>query len=208
MLVYIAVPYRDIGDQYPAETVAELVANEGNIPVMPFIDIGRANKLSPDTIYGKSIAHQGILARCDAILLHPKWREDEGTCQLEKYARETGIWIYSYPEIPAKHPTEIQAPVQSEKFMEIIMNMYRVQLKKNADYSPANILGTGEIGLVTRLWDKMARLMNLSGFEIKIDEARYVAPRHASNESIDDTLLDMSVYAIIGKLLRENSWGK
>jgi hypothetical protein len=69
-------------------------------------------------------------------------------------------------------------------------------------------MGTGEIGLVTRLWDKMARLLNLTGFVVEISEAEYVKPKTPKNESIDDTLCDMAVYAIIGQLLRKGVWGK
>lgn len=106
------------------------------------------------------------------------------------------------------HPTERIRPLQAQRFREIVDQMYQVHLDKNADYSPANILATGEIGLATRLWDKMARLLNLVGFRIEIASARYEEPREPKNESVDDTLMDMAVYAIIGKLLREGVWGK
>ena len=106
-----------------------------------------------------------------------------------------------------KHITEINNPNQAARFKEILDQMYQVHLDKNADYSPANVLGVGEIGIIVRMWDKMTRLMNLLGFEIKVEFIGYSAPKEAKNESISDSFLDMSVYSIIGVLYREGKWG-
>jgi hypothetical protein len=106
------------------------------------------------------------------------------------------------------HPTELKRPQQAQAFREILDEMYQVHLDKNADYSPANILGTGEIGLVTRIWDKVSRLMNLTGFRIEIASSCMEIPDEPMNESIDDTLMDLAVYAIIGMILRRGKWGK
>ena len=105
------------------------------------------------------------------------------------------------------HETERRNPNQAAGFREIIENMYQTHLDKNADYSPANVLGVGEIGLVVRLWDKMTRLMNLLGFEIKVEFVEYRGPKEAKNESIEDTYMDMSVYSIIALLYRKGRWG-
>jgi hypothetical protein len=88
------------------------------------------------------------------------------------------------------------------------MLLYRTHLSKNADYSPANILGTGEVGVVVRMWDKMARLMNLFGFDLKVETCTMTTPREPKNEAIEDSFLDMSCYAIIAKLLRDGEWGR
>ena len=105
------------------------------------------------------------------------------------------------------HETEERCPNQAAGFREIIEKMYQVHLDKNADYSPANVLGVGEIGLVVRLWDKMTRLMNLLGFRINVEFVGYVGEKDAKNESIEDTYLDMSVYSIIALLYRSGKWG-
>ena len=107
-----------------------------------------------------------------------------------------------------KHPTELKCPEQAQGFREIIEKMYVTHLNKNADYSPANILGTGELGLATRIWDKCIRYLNLIGFDIRAELVEYRGPKQARNESIEDTLQDMSVYAIIGLLLRSGKWGR
>ena len=85
--------------------------------------------------------------------------------------------------------------------------MYQVHLDKNADYSPANVLGVGEIGLIVRMWDKMTRLLNLLGFEIDVKFVGYHGPKEAMNESVEDSYRDISVYAIIAQIYREGKWG-
>lgn len=105
------------------------------------------------------------------------------------------------------HITEKRCPNQSAGFKKIVDKMYQVHLDKNADYSPANVLGVGEIGLVVRLWDKMTRLMNLLGFEIRVEFVAYHGEKEAKNESIEDTYMDMSVYSIIALLYRDGRWG-
>lgn len=106
------------------------------------------------------------------------------------------------------HITELTRPLQTRAFREIIEQMYAVHLQKNADYSPANILGAGEIGLMTRTWDKVSRLMNLMGFKLEIASMRFGAPTAPKCEAIEDTILDLSVYAIIWQLYRRGAWGK
>lgn len=106
------------------------------------------------------------------------------------------------------HPTLLQSPIQTKAFWETIGKIYRTHLDKNADYSPANILGTGSIGVVTRLWDKTARLLNLAGFKLHMETSEYVAPKEPKNESIADSFLDLASYGIIGLLLMRNQWGR
>ena len=119
----------------------------------------------------------------------------------------------SYSSIPQSdqptkqaHITEAKCPEQVAEFRKIVDEMYYVHLQKNADYSPYNINGTGAVGLATRLWDKAARFMSLSGFDIGTGE--YTAEKEAKNESIEDTLIDMANYAIIALIHRRNKWGK
>jgi hypothetical protein len=62
--------------------------------------------------------------------------------------------------------------------------------KKNADYGDHNITLTGLAGVVTRMSDKMERLRKLA------------LEGHEPNfESIEDTLDDMSLYGVIGRLV-------
>lgn len=104
------------------------------------------------------------------------------------------------------HATEQRFPEQCAEFKSIMENMYNVHLDKNLDYSPMNIVATGIVGVVTRLWDKTARLMNLSGFDIR--DGKFTGEKEAKNESIEDTLLDLANYAVIAAILRRGKWGK
>lgn len=133
------------------------------------------------------------------------------------------------------HPTELKCPQQTREFKRIIDTMYTTHLYKNQDYSPANILATGHFGLVTRLWDKVARFSNLSGREVKIiDDSTIVeilfynmirlmwltgirvkmvlspfsGKKEAKNEPTIDALVDQAVYSVIGQLLWKKVWGK
>ena len=80
--------------------------------------------------------------------------------------------------------------------------------RKQQDYGPSNIaMGTSlttekdihmaSIGVAVRLNDKVQRLVNL-----------VMNNRTPNNESIEDTLIDISNYAKIMSILRENKWGK
>jgi hypothetical protein len=145
------------------------------------------------------------MSRCDCVALVPN---TESYTELHEEAGQAGIMVYDAPPIEL-HVTERKSPKQCKGFMRVIMKMYRVHLRKNADYSPANILGTGRVGLVTRLWDKMARLMNLEGFDLVLAEsAEYRGGKESLNESKEDSYWDLAVYAVIGILLYWGVWGK
>lgn len=104
---------------------------------------------------------------------------------------------------------ESKAPVyseQSQEFKKILDDMFELHLKKTSDYSAWNIKGAGEQGVAVRLWDKVARLMNLQGWDI--GTGKWTQPKEPKNESIDDTLLDLASYAIIMLILRRGKWGK
>jgi hypothetical protein len=73
-----------------------------------------------------------------------------------------------------------------------------IMLKKHADYGPMNISGApgGAMnGLRVRMYDKLARLNNL------VDTGD--TPNY---ESIEDTLIDLANYAIIGLLVQRGQW--
>ena len=74
-----------------------------------------------------------------------------------------------------------------------------ILFKKHDDYGPMNIAGApgGAMnGLRVRMYDKLARLNNLA--DNKRDTPNY--------ESIEDTLIDLANYAIIGLLVQRGQW--
>ncbi len=73
-----------------------------------------------------------------------------------------------------------------------------ILFKKHEDYGPMNIAGApgGAMnGLRVRMYDKLARLNNL------VDTGD--TPNY---ESIEDTLIDLANYAIIGLLVQRGQW--
>ena len=88
-----------------------------------------------------------------------------------------------------KNPDDLQG---------IFLHLHTTMLKKHADYGPMNISGApgGPMnGLRVRMYDKLARLNNLTDTG---DTPNY--------ESIEDTLIDLANYAIIGLLVQRGQW--
>lgn len=210
MIVYIAGPYRGNVDQniQMARDAALKIWDSGNFAMCPHLNTAHFEE--DLELSGKDYVDRDLqmLSRCDAILMLPGWQESLGATREHDYAVEQDIPVYFFPELPEKHVTEAIRPKQVEAFINTVMKMYRVHLDKNADYSPANILGTGEIGLVTRIWDKAARLLNLVGFRIEIAGSHFEAPKQPIHESINDNLMDLAVYSIIWQIYWKGSWGK
>jgi hypothetical protein len=73
-------------------------------------------------------------------------------------------------------------------------------VSKQKDYGPANIMKSPfgpEQGLIVRLYDKVARLANLTKKESKPE-----------NESLRDTFVDIAGYAIIGLMVLDGTFPK
>lgn len=80
----------------------------------------------------------------------------------------------------------------------IAKELLEVLYSKHKDYGPMNIAGApgGPMnGLRVRMYDKLARLNHLT------DTGD--TPKH---ESIEDTLIDLANYAIIGLLVQRGQW--
>jgi hypothetical protein len=83
--------------------------------------------------------------------------------------------------------------------VDIILNELRsIMMRKQEDYGPLNIAlapGGAMNGLRVRMYDKLARLNNLADKD--------ATPNF---ESIEDTLIDLANYAIIGLLVQRGQW--
>jgi hypothetical protein len=85
-----------------------------------------------------------------------------------------------------------------EDVEKILGELCTIMFRKHADYGPMNIAaapGGAMNGLRVRMYDKLARLNNL------VDTGD--TPNY---ESIEDTLLDLANYAIIGLLVQRGQW--
>ena len=83
--------------------------------------------------------------------------------------------------------------------VDVILNELRsIMMKKQEDYGPLNIAlapGGAMNGRRVRMYDKLARLNNLADKD--------ATPNF---ESIEDTLIDLANYAIIGLLVQRGQW--
>ena len=84
-----------------------------------------------------------------------------------------------------------------EDLVEIFIELYGIMLQKHEDYGPLNIAnapGGAMNGIRVRMYDKLARLVHLGDND---------TPNY---ESIEDTLIDLANYAIIGLLVQRGQW--
>ena len=129
-------------------------------------------------------------------------RNDGSPKLLRKYLDDFISSMYDRPagrERACAHFSEIGAeaievarlrgiPLQLEHCLQVL-------IKKQEDYGPDNIRRFGRKGLMVRLHDKVARIENL--------DAR---GRKPENESIQDTLLDITNYCAIGIMWERNEF--
>lgn len=84
---------------------------------------------------------------------------------------------------------------------EITKECRDLLISKHRSYGPKNITDMGELGLIVRMNDKLARLKHLSGFYDKT----YISKK-IYHESIEDTYRDLANYCIIALMLRQNKF--
>lgn len=82
-------------------------------------------------------------------------------------------------------------------FEQILSEMLLVFINKHKDYGKDNILDTGELGILFRINDKVKRIQNLISKQ-----------QQPKNETINETWIDIAVYAVIAVLLREGYFKK
>jgi hypothetical protein len=90
-----------------------------------------------------------------------------------------------------------QPKTLDEAFEFVTAELLETFLKKHKDYGKGNILSIKELGIAFRTSEKTERLKNLL---MKGD-----AP---ANESIEDTWIDVGVYAVIAMLYRRGWFEK
>ncbi|MHB9019387.1 MAG: DUF1937 family protein [Minisyncoccota bacterium] len=216
MLIYVAGPYthkKREGRQANIERAKRVAAQlweQGHAVICPHANTAHFEELCNCSYEDYMKGDFAILSRCDLLYMLKDWKDSAGAVRELAFAQERGIPVCyeADGELPEQLPTEVNCPAQTQQFIDTIMRMYRLHVTKNHDYSPANLLVTGEIGLVTRLWDKIARLLNLTGFKFVASDAKYEVPKDPKHESIEDTLMDAGVYSIIGLILRSGAWGR
>ena len=84
-----------------------------------------------------------------------------------------------------------------EAFSQITEEMLQTFINKHKDYGKGNILDIGELGIAFRISEKVSRLKNL-----------LVKGKKETNETIDDSWLDIAVYGVIALLYRKKLFQK
>ena len=103
---------------------------------------------------------------------------------------------------------EMLYPETTKEFKEIQQEQYTLFCMKQLDYGPENItlgkdvekaknLKLSLLGIWFRSNDKIQRILNL-----------VQSNRNPSNESLEDSWIDLSNYSIISMLISRNKWGK
>lgn len=127
----------------------------------------------------------------------------------ETIIRDDVQHFYDSPEDSAVAECEAKYPTLTKTFKDIQQHQYETFCRKHLDYGLTNIaVGTtletederhlSVTGIWFRMNDKIQRLRNIL-FN------RNTGP---INESIDDSLVDLSVYGIITLIVRAGKWKK
>jgi len=82
-----------------------------------------------------------------------------------------------------------------QAFEQVNSELLEMFLSKHRDYGKGNILANGELGIAMRVSEKVERLKHL-----------LVSGQKPSNETIEETWIDVAVYAVIAVLYRRKQF--
>lgn len=85
-------------------------------------------------------------------------------------------------------------PAHMRELQPILEEVRAVMYERGRKYGPGNIAEFGELGVLVRLSDKLARLKN--------------SKDDFSDESVADTWLDVVGYGLIGLMIQKGLWPK
>ena len=89
-------------------------------------------------------------------------------------------------------------PKTLDQAFEIVNEeLLQMFLKKHRDYGKGNILANGELGISMRVSEKIERLKHL-----------LMTQQKPSNETIEETWIDIAVYGVLAVLLRRGQFQK
>ncbi|PIR61811.1 MAG: hypothetical protein COU66_01875 [Candidatus Pacebacteria bacterium CG10_big_fil_rev_8_21_14_0_10_44_11] len=81
-----------------------------------------------------------------------------------------------------------------QAFSQVERELLEMFIKKHQDYGKGNILSNKELGIAMRVSEKIERLKHL-----------LISQQKPTNETIEETWIDIAVYAIIAVMYRR-SW--
>ena len=124
----------------------------------------------------------------------PLETQEVGMCLTGEEDYEYRRYVVIDPLVSIQTEYDIQTDMGREA-LKVALECVALLDRKQRDYGSENISGFGEFGVMVRLADKQARLKRLL--------TNSIAP---SNESIEDTYIDMVNYPILALLVRRNIW--
>ena len=89
------------------------------------------------------------------------------------------------------------ATTLDQAYQEVNEEMLKMFLKKHKDYGKGNILSVKELGVALRISEKIERIKHL-----------LTQGDTPANESVEETWIDIGVYAAIAILLRRGQFEK
>lgn len=133
------------------------------------------------------------------------WNRQNCVPPIERHELEAIVYVAQQEDIRAhaipKKEVEPKGTFEGS-VDQILSELRKVMIKKQMDYGPRNILDAGQMGVLVRMNDKIARLKNLFGFNTDWKE------RESQNEAIEDSFIDIANYAIIFLMLRKGTFDK
>lgn len=96
--------------------------------------------------------------------------------------------------------TSTQSPkTLDEAYQQVLDELMQMFLKKHRDYGKGNIQSVGELGIALRVTEKIERIKNL---------LMKHGGKLPANESVEETWIDVAVYAIIAVLVKREQFEK
>lgn len=94
-------------------------------------------------------------------------------------------------------------------FAELYSEAYKLLVDKQERYGDANIQQLGLHGVISRIaYDKVSRAKKFLNGKIVAGEAQLDEMDNDTEESLEDTLLDIANYALIAVALQRKQWGR
>lgn len=202
--VYLAGPMTGIEEfNFPAFHAAAADLRERGIEVFSPAEKDLEDGFDPKKDEAKPLAHymiDDLAAVCgsDGVVCLPGWQKSKGARLETMVAHYLDIPVVSYPDLtPVRHPS-------STRFHALLAQAGALHDQKQADYGSdtdpfANVRASEEwgipswVGALVRLNDKVQRLK------------AFARKGSLQNESAQDSMLDIAVYALISYVLYEET---
>lgn len=112
---------------------------------------------------------------------------------------EADSWDFLWKKKEAQVEERLGCSTFEDGLDSVLKDLRETMIRKQKDYGPKNITECGTIGVVVRMNDKLARLKNIFGIT-----SGSFKQREATNESVEDSFIDVANYGIIALMLKRN----